>query len=174
MLRFGAHPSEWPQWKTANCVVIPKSGKANYKSPSSYRLISHLSCFGKVFESIICKRIENAALRCGAISRSQLGGIQQNSVIDALIVITTPMSLALRRPLKGRKAKTRPKPTLATHDIEGAFNNTNPKVLEQIMEQRKMPTYIIQWVKEFTTDRLLSFGFDGISEIPKPFTGALP
>jgi hypothetical protein len=42
------------------------------------------------------------------------------------------------------------------------------------MEQRKLPTYIIQWVKEFTIDRLLSFSFDGISEIPKSFTGALP
>jgi hypothetical protein len=111
MLRFGAHPFEWA---TANCVVIPKSGKANYKSPSSYHPISLLSCFGKVFESIMCKRIENAALRRGAISRSQLGGIQQNSAIDALIVLTTPMSLGLRRPLKGRKTKTRPKPTLAT------------------------------------------------------------
>jgi hypothetical protein len=107
MLRFWAHPSEW---KTANCVVISKSGKVNCKSPS-YRPISLLSCFYKV---------------------------------------------------------------LATHDIEGAFNNTNPKVLEQIMGQRKMSTYIIQWVKEFTTDRLLSFCFDEISEIPKPFTGALP
>jgi hypothetical protein len=72
MLRFAAHPSEW---ETANCVVIPKSEKTNYKSPSSYRPISLLSCFGKVFESIMCKRIENAALRCGAISISQLGGI---------------------------------------------------------------------------------------------------
>jgi hypothetical protein len=27
---------------------------------------------------------------------------------------------------------------------------------------------------EFTIDRLLSFGFDGISEIPKSFTVALP
>jgi hypothetical protein len=27
--------------------------------------------------------------------------------------------------------------TLATHDIERAFNNINPKVLEQIMEQQK-------------------------------------
>jgi hypothetical protein len=84
------------------------------------------------------------------------------------------MSLAFRRPLKDRKTKTGPKSTLVTHDIEGAFNNTNPKVLEQIMEQRTMPTYIIQWIKEFTTDRLLPFGFDGISETPKPFTGALP
>jgi hypothetical protein len=41
------------------------------------------------------------------------------------------------------------------------------------MHQRRMPTYIIQWVQEFTTDKLLSFGFDGISEDSKPFTGAL-
>jgi hypothetical protein len=133
-------------------------------SPSFYHQISLLPCFGKVFESIMCKRIENATLRCGAISTSQLGGIQQHFAIDALIVITTPMSLALRRPLKGRKTKTCPKPTLAPHDIEGAFNDTNPKGLEAT----KNANIYYSMGKRIYNRWLLSFEFDGISEPRNP------
>jgi len=48
-LRYAAHP---PEWKTANCVVIPKSGKKSYSHPKSYRPISLQSCFGKLLESM--------------------------------------------------------------------------------------------------------------------------
>jgi hypothetical protein len=108
MPKFGVHP---PEWKVANYVIIPKNGKANYKLPTSCRPISLLSCFGKVFEASISRRMADAAVRCGAISNSQLGGVQQNSAIDVLIYTTTPMNIALRQPLKKRKTKAAPKPT---------------------------------------------------------------
>jgi hypothetical protein len=36
-----------------------------------------------------------------------------------------------------------------TDDIEEAFNNTHPKLLTQIMYQRQMPQYLIQWAKSY-------------------------
>jgi len=69
-LRYAAHP---PEWKTANCVVIPKPGKKSYSHPKSYRPISLLSCFGKLLESIVAKRLSHAALICGATHPSQMG-----------------------------------------------------------------------------------------------------
>jgi len=62
-LTCGTHP---PEWKTANCVVIPKPGKKTYSDPKSYRPISLQSCFGKLLESIVAKRLSQAALTCGA------------------------------------------------------------------------------------------------------------
>jgi len=49
-LAYAVHP---PEWKTANCVVIPKPGKKSYSHPKSYRPISLLSCFGNLLESIV-------------------------------------------------------------------------------------------------------------------------
>ena len=62
-LRYAAHP---PEWKTANCVVIPKLGKKSYSHPKSYRPISLQSCFGKLLESIVAKRLSHAARLSGA------------------------------------------------------------------------------------------------------------
>ena len=66
------------------------------------------------------------------------------------------------------------RPSLAANDIDGAFNNTLPSALITIMEQRKMPRYLIGWIKDFTTDRSLSFSFDNRLELPQPFVNALP
>jgi hypothetical protein len=64
--------------------------------------------------------------------------------------------------------------SLAAHDLLGAFNNTNPDILAQIMVQRGMPTYLINWTRSFTADQTLSFSFDNHLELPKPFKNAIP
>jgi hypothetical protein len=42
------------------------------------------------------------------------------------------------------------------------------------MTQRRMPTYLINWTKDFTSNRTLSFSFDNNCESPQPFTHAIP
>jgi len=81
-LRYAAHP---PEWKTANCVVIPKPGKKSYSHPKSYRPISLLSCFGKLLETIVAKHLSQTALMCGATHPSQMGAKPENSAIDTLL-----------------------------------------------------------------------------------------
>jgi hypothetical protein len=109
----------------------------------------------------------------------RMGGRKDYSAVDALINISTPMSQSLRRRekftnQKSKNRKTLPRPSLLIHDIDGAFNNTGPEVLIQIMEQRQLPSYMTLWVKEFITDRKLVFGFNAKSEDPKPLDRALP
>jgi ribonuclease HI len=67
-----------------------------------------------------------------------------------------------------------PRPGLLTHDISGAFNNTHPALLDQIMEQRCMPTYLRGWTRAFNSDRRLSFALDSMVEEPQPFRCGLP
>jgi hypothetical protein len=117
---------------------VPKQGKATYQDPKSYRQISLLSCFGKVVESLMTQRVTKAAEQCGAIVDTQMGGRKNYSAVDALINISTPMSQSLRdkhpNP-KSKHSRTLPRPSLLTHDIDYAFNNTDPEVLIQIMER---------------------------------------
>jgi hypothetical protein len=135
ILKYGVHHTEW---KKAICVVIPKHGKDNYKTPKSYRPISLLPCLGKLVERIASTRIMSAGIQCGAISEAQFGGRPDHSAIDALIRTITPATDCFDGP------STYPlRPTIATHDIMGAFNNTHPDAVMRIMVLRRMPAYLI-------------------------------
>ena len=66
-------------------VPIHKGGVKS--DPSYYRGISLLSCLGKLFLSIINKRLTQFALENGILSESQLGFIAGNRTSDAHIII---------------------------------------------------------------------------------------
>jgi ribonuclease HI len=168
-LRYAAHP---PEWKTANCVVIPKPGKKSYSHPKSYRPISLQSCFGKLLECIVAKRLSRAALVCGATHVSQMGAQPENSAIDALLRTITPIANAISKKKTNNQKPVRP--AVLTHDIEGAFNQVHPSTLQEIMHQRQMPLYLTKWVASFNTARKMAFGFDQQSEQPQPYQCGLP
>jgi len=169
-LTFTVHP---PEWKVANCVVIPKPGKSSYTLPKSYRPISLQSCFGKILEAIVAKRLSQAAIRCGATHPSQMGAQPENSAVDALLRTITPIATAISTKKKTAKSSV-PRPAVLTHDIEGAFNQVHPTTLRKVMHQRRMPIYLTNWITEFNTDRKLAFGFDQQSEEPQPYKCGLP
>jgi hypothetical protein len=55
-VRTGYHPCTW---KTAKGVLLRKQGKPTYTIAKAYRVISLLSCLGKVVEKLVTK-VENA------------------------------------------------------------------------------------------------------------------
>jgi hypothetical protein len=170
VLREGVHH---PGRKKALCIVTPKPGEKNYSSSSAYCPISLLPCLAKLVEHIAADRLMNSAITCRAMSRDQFGGRPEHSAVDALIKSFGPVTDTLG-PKNGRTSRFIPRPSMATHDIKGAFNNTHPEALRQIMTTRRMPKYLINWVIAFTKNRELVFSFDGNQESGKPFTGAIP
>ena len=168
-LRYAAHP---PEWKTANCVVVPKPGKKSYSHPKSYRPISLQSCFGKLLEAIVAKRLSHAALMCGATHPSQMGAQSENSAIDTLLRTISPMATCISKRKTGNLNPTRQ--AVLTLDIEGDFNQVHPSTLLEIMHQRRMLSYLIDWVAAFNTDHRIAFGFDRQFEEPQPYRCGLP
>jgi hypothetical protein len=175
MLSHSIHPQEW---KHAVCVVIPKKGKPSYKDPSAYRPISLLSCFGKILETVLSKRVYNAARRTGAISQNQMGSILHHSATDTLAVTFAPVTAAIIHEIKQQKSAPKyrhhQKASLLTQDVSGAFNNTDPDILIEVMRRKAMPLYIFNWVQQFLSNRTLSFSFDGQIEPPTSFSSGLP
>jgi len=129
-LTWGTHP---PEWKTANCMVILKPGKKTYSDPKSYHPISLQSCFGKLLESIVAKRLSLAPLTCGATHPSQMGAQAENSAIDILLRTITPIARAISQ--KKTANKTPLRLVVLTHDIKGAFNQVHPATLQEVMQQ---------------------------------------
>jgi hypothetical protein len=128
---------------------------------------------GKIFEKIAAKRIATAGVQCRAVANNQMGGQAQNSAIDAVLKTLNRIARDLRKRLNYSKKKPL-RPAVLTHDIEGAFNNTHPKLFVQVMHQCQMSQYLIDWATAFTSDRNLCFCFDGLRETPKPFKVGLP
>jgi hypothetical protein len=169
LLQYGLH---YYKWKHAICVVIPKQGKSNYTVAKSYRPIS-LSCLGKIIEKIIESRIASLGKICGAISSIQFGNKEGHPANDALLRTLMNITPYLRpRTAWGNSLPMRP--SLAAHDVQGAFNNTQPEILIKLMILRRMPKYLIEWVKDLTLNRTLSFSFDNQIESPKPFCNGIP
>jgi hypothetical protein len=98
MINYQIHPTKW---KHEICIVIPKKGNPSYKVPSAYRPIS-LSCLGKVLESLLSNRVQNAARRICTISPYQMGSIVHNSSTDSL---TVRAEVSIRSKTRRRKAQ---------------------------------------------------------------------
>jgi hypothetical protein len=74
-------------------------------------------------------------MHCGTVCNTQMGGRAQNSVIDAHLRILDRIGQDISKRINYSKKKPLC-PVVPTHDIEGAFNNTQHKLLTQIMSQR--------------------------------------
>jgi len=150
----------------------PKTWKNSYSHPKSYRPISLQSCFGKLLEAIVAKRLSHAALICGATHPSQMGAQSENSAIDTLLRTISPMATCISKRKTCNLNPTRQ--AVLTLDIEGDFNQIHPSTLLEIMHQRRMLSYLIDWVAAFNTDHRIAFGFDRQFEEPQPYRCGLP
>jgi hypothetical protein len=138
-------------------------------------LVPLLPCIAKIMESAMAKRIENAAIRCGALSPNHMGGISQTSAIDAVIGILNHISNTLTTPHSKRSLEEqyRTSPSILGMDIQGAFNAISTKILGSVMAARKMSLYQIKWVEEMGQHHQLSFSFDDKTESPKQISEVL-
>ena len=92
-LRLAYFPS---QWKFSIIIVIPKPGKPP-ESPSSYRPISLLPFFSKVFEKLILNRISPIINNSGVIPNTQFGFRSHHSTIHQINRITDTIASSLEK-----------------------------------------------------------------------------
>jgi hypothetical protein len=131
LLRFGYH---YHKWKHAICIVIPKQGKSSYNIAKSYCPIPLLSCLSNIIEIIVVSQISNARNICGAISRFQFSNKDIHSASDVLLRTLIHLLPHLLSCIQMKCSYNNLKYlSLTAHNILGAFNNSNPDILVQIM-----------------------------------------
>ena len=108
-LTIGYHP---PAWRSAKVIMIPKPFK-NPTNPSSYRPISLLSCFSKIYEKIIQTKPLHFCDENQVIPDLQLGFRSKRSLQNALLHLVSDITETLN---KGEYAAA------AFLDIERAFD----------------------------------------------------
>ena len=79
----------WPLYfKILTSIIIPKSNKESYNSPKLFRLIVLLNIINKPIEKVIGERLQFQLISNNSIYPSQLGGLEQESIIDVRVALT--------------------------------------------------------------------------------------
>jgi retron-type reverse transcriptase len=148
-IRMGYHPCTW---KTAKGILLRKQGKPTYTIAKAYRIISLLSCFGKVVEKVVATWIASFCEKNDVFHRGQFGCRRGRSTLDAVAQLVAKV--------KNTWVKKRTALALLL-DVRGAFDRVDKRQLLKQMTQVGMAGNMIRWVDSFLSDRRAMLVIDG-------------
>ena len=148
-IRIGYHPCTW---KTAKGILLRKQGKPTYTVAKAYRVISLLSCFGKVVEKVVATWIASFCENNNVFHRGQFGCRRGRSTLDAVAQLVA----------KVENTWTKKRTALALLlDVRGAFDRVDKRQLLKRMTQIGIAGNMIRWVDSFLSDRRAMLVIDG-------------
>ena len=148
-IKMGYHPCTW---KTAKGILLRKQGKPTYTIAKAYRVISLLSCFGKVVEKVVATWIASFCENNDVFHRGQFGCRQGRSTLDAVAQLVAKV--------ENTWAKKRTALALLL-DVRGAFDRVDKRQLLKRMTQIGIEGNMIRWVDSFLSDRRAMLVIDG-------------
>jgi len=154
LVDFGYHP---PSVKTANGVVLDNPGKASYDSPASFRIIVLLKPISKIVERIMTVRLSAVARSKRLLHPNQCGSLPGLSSSDPCLTL-----------MHEGKTLQRPRLDVSTLflDIKAGFDNVNTSTLRARLLASQVPSYMVDWVSSFLSERTCTLVFQGSPNIP--------
>lgn len=148
-IRTGFHPCTW---KTAKGILLRKQGKPTYSVAKAYRVISLLSCLGKVVERAVATWIASYCETNEIFHRGQFGCRRGRGTSDAVAQLVA----------KVENAWSRKRIALALLlDVKGAFDRVNKQRLLHRMVEVGIAGNIVRWVDSYLSDRQAMLVIDG-------------
>jgi len=162
LVAFGYHP---PSLITANEVVLDKPGKASYDCPASLRVILLLKTVSKVLERVMTVRLSAVARSKGRLYPNQCGSLPGLSSSDACLTLMHEV-----------KTLQRPKLEVSTLflDIKAGFDNVNTSTLRARLLASHIPSYMVDWVSSFLSERTCTLVFQGSPNVSSPVSVGTP
>ena len=162
LVAFSYHP---PTLKHANGVVLDKPGKTSYDSQASFRIIVFLKTDSKILERVMTARLMTLAASSGLLHPNQCGALPALSTSDAVATLTHEI-----RTLQHPQLKV----TTLFLDIKAGFDNVNAGKLRARLLKYNTPSYLVDWVSSFLTERTCILVFQGSPNTPAPVTVGTP
>jgi len=156
LVAFGYHPLSL---KTANGVVVKMPGKASYDASASFRIIVLLKTISKLLEWRMMVRLSAIAWSRGLLHPNQSGSLPGLSFSDPCVALTHEVRTILSPRLKVS--------ALVRHIKEG-FDNVNAAALTARLLTSQVPSYMIDWVSAFQSERTRTLLFQGSPNLPSP------
>ncbi|KAL3267675.1 hypothetical protein HHI36_024319 [Cryptolaemus montrouzieri] len=161
VMRTEHYPSNW---KTAEAIMIPKTGKPK-NDPSSYRPISLLSSMSKVIEKLIYKRLRNFAEQKNIIPSHQFGFRSEHATTHQLARLTENI----------KENMNISKPTAATFmDIEKAFDKVWHEAMIYKMKRTKFPNKLVNITASYLRDRKFTVRIENAKSEERPIEAGVP
>jgi len=135
------------EWKRANLVLIPKSGKPP-EAPSSYRPLCMLDTTGKLFEKLLVRRLKNHLSTTNALSDKQNGFRQGRSTLDSLDRLSEIIKIANLGASHRRKVVG-----MITLDVKNAFNSAQWSDIINALIGMSTPDYLISIIRSYLCNR---------------------
>jgi hypothetical protein len=132
-IRKGYHPCAW---KTAKGVLLRKQGKPTYAVAKAYRVISLLSCLGKVVERAVATLIASHCETNNIFHQGQFGCRQGRGTSDAVARLVSRVEDAWDKKRTGLALLL---------DVKGAFDRVNKKQLLKRMVQAGIAGNTVRW-----------------------------
>ena len=134
------------QWRKANIVFIPKTGKKPNDLPKSFRPITLSSFLLKTMEKMISHHIKKDNLSKLPLNTRQFAYQEGKSTSMALKSTVSQ----IQKSLDNQKIAIG-----LSVDIEGAFDNTKYDVIKNGLIRKEVDPFIISWISNMLRCRLL-------------------
>lgn len=131
----------------------------------SYRVISLLSCLGKVLERVATGLLEVQAHAAGALHHNQFGSIRRRSAIDA---VASMITFCDREWSRGRVVGA------LCMDVQAAFPSVNPRCLTRQLREQGIDEDPVRWTRDFMSNRSVQMVIGGDEQQPIDATSGLP
>lgn len=160
-LKTGLSPDNWLKSKV---IFIPKPGKSNYETPKSFRPICLMTFLLKLIEKVIVRLMGETITN---LNPMQYAYRKSMSTIQALNDFSHVISKRIvKRTMKANKT------TYASFiDIEGAFDKPKLHRLKTILSNYGIKKYIINWIMNMNSNRIIQAEFCDSKKRIKPLQG---
>ena len=162
LVAFGYHP---PCLKHANGVILNKPGKPSYDTPASFRIIVLLKTISKILERVMTVRLSNIARKASLLHPNQCGSLPGLSTSDTCATL-----------LHEVRTLQRPRWAVSTLflDIKAGFDNINASKLRSLLLGKNIPSYMVDWVTSFLSERSCTLVFQGAPGTEAPVEVGTP
>jgi ribonuclease HI/exonuclease III len=152
-------------FKHSTTVVIPKPGKPSYKETKAYRPIALMNTIGKIFDSILARRLQYYAEQYHLLPRNHTGGRKATSSEHALHMLIEKVHAAWA---EGEVA------SLLLLDVTGAFDNVSHERLTHNLRKRHIHPDITGWIGSYLRNRTTEIRLSEGTTEPIPANTGIP
>ena len=143
------------KWRESRVIFIPKQGKTDYSQPRSFRPITLSSFLMKVMERVVLWYLNEKVLQANPLSDHQHAFRGGRSTETALTELVSNIETGLEQ--KGY--------TLGVFlDIQGAFDNVGAEAIRKGMEDKELPSPLIEWYCHYVGNRSMTVTYNGLTE----------
>ena len=125
-----------------------------------------MNIIGKLIESLMAKRLSQAAEEHKLLPDTQMGARPGRSTETALELLTAQSKTVWG---SGKFIVS-----LLLLDISGAFDTVNPTRLLDILRKKGLPGWVVCWIRAFMTDRRMTLIIQGSETESFPVLAGVP